>query len=411
MTNKNVVKQAIQWLVAVLAGILIIGICSANEVQAATRKKIAYNLDNKPACKVLKVHKLNKARRVRIYVSRKSVARVRYHNYKREGVRQVEIYGKRKGTANVTVKLIFKSGKSRKYRYKLYVWKDKKPAFLSKKTKRTVKENRKTQEFVEQMSKSTRRNANKKAVKSVKKKEGIIRDKAKAIKAKYSYEIEILNKQELYYDHTYLILHIITDNPGSTYKDFHLEGAYIGVDTSYDDIQYADRASDLDPVTDGYILTIYFTESGKQTLTVYEKNQKTTKKFDFNILDDEQAESEWIDRTISEVTTDDMSGEEKMDSLCSFVKQNFSYYHNKDGNIVWLTTDVGPWWVVQRIDCIEATDIMIMFANRLGYEVESTYAGYLNHHYATVIIDGERIKEDACPYSSEAYIDSWEYVL
>ena len=93
---------------------------------------------------------------------------------------------------------------------------------------------------------------------------------------------------------------------------------------------------------------------------------------------------------MSRETNGTMSTKQKLDALQVYVEKNFKYQMNIDGERpVFPTTAFGAYFETGRIDCVVATRIMCRFADLLGLKSESTYAGFLNHHYATIWIDGK----------------------
>ena len=151
-------------------------------------------------------------------------------------------------------------------------------------------------------------------------------------------------------------------------------------------------------MSDGYIVMLEPQENvvGPNTINIVRYGKVQTS-LDITIYDYDAAEHEWLQNMVASVTTADMTGKEKLTAICSYVKTHFTYY-GSDGNLMAMTTrDYGAYWESMEVDCIGATNIMIESARLLGYEAEATYAGYLNHHYATVYIDGEECKFDANP--------------
>ena len=132
---------------------------------------------------------------------------------------------------------------------------------------------------------------------------------------------------------------------------------------------------------------------------------------EIELKDRDKAEDEWLQSVIEEVTDSSMTDREKMNKLEQYILDNFKYDRNNEQGVVSLLADVGVYWERKHIDCWDATNIMCLFANKLGLESEWTYAGYAQHYYATVIIDGQEYVYDASPLSETGWIEEWEYVL
>lgn len=230
----------------------------------------------------------------------------------------------------------------------------------------------------------------------------------------------MLNKYDIY-DNSRIILALMTDNPDEDSIEIRCEGnritAYGGI--LYDDIRYLDDTMSTTgwqavKSSTGYVRSIAFEEPGTKTLIINEVidgKRIEVASLTINVQDKEAAESAWYDSVIASETNSSMSDREKMEALRRYVFRNFKYMANDGTYLVNLTTSVGPWWVVREIDCWDATAIMCEFADRLGLESKWTYAGYLNHYYATVTIDGTEYNYDASPYSSSNIVTEWPYVL
>ena len=89
-----------------------------------------------------------------------------------------------------------------------------------------------------------------------------------------------------------------------------------------------------------------------------------------------------------------------------------SYYVDGNGSITRklnLLANYGPWWLTFRdITCYDATEIMINFANRLGYVAKPFDTGLKDHRVAWVYFDSSKVNVpgfdescmeayDACP--------------
>lgn len=238
--------------------------------------------------------------------------------------------------------------------------------------------------------------------------------------AQYSYSLSVLNQHDIYSGGS-VILALRTNNPDidTIYTDYGTSDVTSIVGPLYNDVKYYDnsiRTNSWQAVQSqtGYIKTISYDTAGTYTIKVTERigdRQVVVADLTITIKDRTAAENAWYDSVIASETNDSMTNQEKMSALCSYVKNNFKYDANDGTYLVYLTTNVGPWWEVKQIDCWDATAIMCEFASRLGLESEWTYAGYLSHYYATVTIDGVQYNYDASPYSDSNIVTEWDYVL
>lgn len=240
--------------------------------------------------------------------------------------------------------------------------------------------------------------------------------------AQYSYSLSILNQHDIYSGGS-VILALKTDNPNvdTIYTDYGTSDVTTIVAPLYNDVKYYDnsvRTNGWQAVQSqtGYIRTISYDTPGTYTIKVTERigdRQVVVASLAVTVKDRTAAENAWYESVLASQTNSSMTNQEKMSALCSYVLQNFKYDANDGTYLVFLTTSVGPWWEVKEIDCWDATSIMCEFADRLGLESEWTYAGYLNHYYATVYTkEKEKVGDyDASPYSDSNIITEWKYVF
>lgn len=230
-------------------------------------------------------------------------------------------------------------------------------------------------------------------------------------RSKYKYDVKIMNNPEYtLYTNNSIILFIQTDNPDTT--SITVKGQDSNKIVTYDDIQYLDnfRTSGLNRVRKGYFTIISFEEAGTHTVTIFENMAKIAE-IDIYVQDYKTARQEWYQSILDEVTDDSMTDYEKMDAICNYILANFKYLPNdSNGYLRTFVTHQGAFFEVKEIDCIDAAGMMCSFASLLGLECEKTYAGYLNHYYAKVYINGTGYIFDATP-QSDNIIDNWDYVL
>lgn len=239
------------------------------------------------------------------------------------------------------------------------------------------------------------------------------------VESEYSYEISLLPNKCGYYNNQNIAVYIKTDDPGVSYYD--ISGAEFDVITSsYDDI----INDNYSRVSDGYVCILKFKNSGYQTLYInifdpisgtYTRIPET--EFTFMLQDYENSRTEWLKNTMTEVTDDSMTDNEKLTALMVYVRNHFvyDYMYRDTGEAANLYYYSGPWWVRDYNDCWDATDIMCYFADMLGLKYESTDASDLPgaglwHTVATVYIDGTAYTYDATPLK-QGYIDEWDILV
>ncbi|MCH5252979.1 MAG: hypothetical protein J1F22_08405 [Lachnospiraceae bacterium] len=236
--------------------------------------------------------------------------------------------------------------------------------------------------------------------------------------AKYTYELKTMNTADTtLYNYVYVLIYVKTENPDLlTIRLDSGEESENGnfryyIRRGYEDVHYIGTQN---AVNGGYLYVCCWDTSGEKNLTIQEKvGEKWVSAADMKIhLEDyDKAEHEWARSVMAEVTDDTMTKVKKLEQLQYYIRGNFKYLPNNGERIIPLTVNVGAYWEKKYIDCFDATDIMCLFAEELGLEGHWTYAGYLNHYYATVTIDGIDYDFDASPASATGLITDWEYVL
>lgn len=356
-----------------------------------TKKSVNLRVGQKKQLSV----KVAKAKKLKVKSSKKSVATV-----KAIGKKAVRITGKKAGKAVITVKVTTKKKKVKTIQYKVTVKKKKS---------------------------SDKKDSDDKPV--PKKPEP---EQPADAKPKYNYELKIMNSQDKnLYNDSKVVIYVKTNNPDpysfkadcgtsrlvkkedesgvfyTTEDEFH---EIINVN-AYDDVRYTGKNN---AVAGGYLNTYIWDTPGTKNFTIQEKvGEKwvSAASMKIQIKDAEQAETQWVQNVLAEVTDDTMSKDEKLENVRRYVLREFKYDRNNSNGSVYLLTDVGIYWERKHIDCWDATDIMCRFAKELGLESRWTYAGYLQHYYATVTIDGQDYDYDACPMSETGWTTEWEYVM
>lgn len=359
--------------------------------KSVTKKSVTLRVGQKKQLSI----KVAKAKKLKVKSSNKSVAAV-----KAIGKKAVRITGKKAGKAVITVKVTTKKKKVKTIQYKVTV----------KKRKSTDK-----------------KDSDDKPV--PKKPEP---EQPADVKPKYNYELKIMNSQDKnLYNDSKVVIYVKTDNPNpysfkadcgtsrlvkkedesgvfyTTEDEFH----EIINANAYDDVHYTGKNN---AVAGGYLKTYIWDTPGTKNFTIQEKvGEKwvSAASMTIQIKDAEQAETQWVQSVLAEVTDNTMTKDEKLENVRRYVLREFKYDRNNSNGSVYLLADVGIYWERKHIDCWDATDIMCRFAKELGLESRWTYAGYLQHYYATVTIDGQDYDYDACPMSETGWTTEWEYVM
>lgn len=336
-------------------------------------------------------------KKIKVKSSKKSVATV-----KKIGKKAIRITGKKAGKAVITVKITTKKKKVKTIQYKVTVKKKK-----SSDKKKTDKDNTSEQPTPPQ-------------------------DQQSEAKAKYSYELAVMNsKDKNLYNDSKVVIYVKTNNPDpysfkadcgtsrlvrkedesgvfyTTEDEFH---EIINVN-AYDDVRYTGKNN---AVAGGYLKTYIWDTLGTKNFTIQEKVGEKwvpAASMKIQINDVEQAETQWVQSVLAEVTDDTMTKDEKLEKIRGYILKEFKYDRNNSNGSVYLLADVGVYWERKYIDCWDATDIMCRFAKELGLESRWTYAGYLQHYYATVTIDGKDYDYDACPMAETGWTTEWDWVL
>lgn len=245
--------------------------------------------------------------------------------------------------------------------------------------------------------------------------------------ALYNYEINIVNNTKYHiYNNQKVLMYIKTDYPELENIKVEVENGTVYTPLDYVDVKYNQEKNpynieyDVQPVNGGYLLGVVFDKAGMNTIKIKickcnelgTEEWNTVKEYKVLVLDFSEGESKWIDEVIKENTNSEMSVKEKMEKLKIYVRSNFTYdLSDKNGNAIYLAGREGVYWERGWIDCWDATAIIGKFAEKLNLSWEWTYAGYQNHYYATVYINGEACIYDACPFVNTGVVETWNYIL
>ncbi len=391
--KKNRVKK--MWTLSLAAMFILTAFIPNQEVNAkgVTKKTVTIRAGQKKKIQI----KQKNVKKIKVKSSKKSVATV-----KAAGKKAIQITGKKAGKAVITVKITTKKKKVKTIQYKVTI-----------KKKKTSDKKKKDED-------NTPKQPNTPPEQPV------------DVKAKYSYELKIMNsKDKNLYNNSKVVIYVKTNNPdpysfkadcgtSRLVKKEDENGVFYTTEDEFHEIiapkEYADvhYTNDYNAVNGGYIFIYEWDTPGTKNFSIQEKvGEKwvTAAKMDIELKDNEKAEQEWVQGVLAEVTDDTMTKDEKLEKVRRYVLDNFKYDRNNENGSIYLLADVGVYWERKYIDCWDATDIMCLFAKELGLEGRWTYAGYKLHYYATITIDGEDYDYDACPMSETGWTTEWEWVL
>ena len=391
--KKNRVKK--MWTLSLAAMFILTAFIPNQEVNAkgVTKKTVTIRAGQKKKIQI----KQKNVKKIKVKSSKKSVATV-----KAAGKKAIQITGKKAGKAVITVKITTKKKKVKTIQYKVTI-----------KKKKTSDKKKKDED-------NTPKQPNTPPEQPV------------DVKAKYSYELKIMNsKDKNLYNNSKVVIYVKTNNPdpysfkadcgtSRLVKKEDENGVFYTTEDEFHEIiapkEYADvhYTNDYNAVNGGYIFIYEWDTPGTKNFSIQEKvGEKwvTAAKMDIELKDNEKAEQEWVQGVLAEVTDDTMTKDEKLEKVRRYVLDNFKYDRNNENGSIYLLADVGVYWERKYIDCWDSTDIMCLFAKELGLEGRWTYAGYKLHYYATITIDGEDYDYDACPMSETGWTTEWEWVL
>ncbi len=265
-------------------------------------------------------------------------------------------------------------------------------------------------------------------------------------KAKYSYEVKVLNQFNIYEEkyNVPIVLYIKTDNPnpngGKNGLAINIEGTDGGWDYNYGDIQYQEQEETtttfFNKVKDGWIYTCAMKTAGIHNLLIQEDTGESNKyyiwetvdTFQIEVRDGEKSLQEHCNKIIKTVSNESynedglgkwstLSGKQKMERLEEYVINHMHYprlgAETSLGYLpVWIIQEnVGAFWETGFADCGAANEMLCVLARTLGYEAhrQNTTMNGGFHIVAMVTIDGEEVKYDATPWQG-GYKD-WDYLL
>ena len=243
----------------------------------------------------------------------------------------------------------------------------------------------------------------------------------------YSYNARILNKWTVVETATYgappVIIFVETQDPTGAILSVQLD-EYITMlgEQAFGDIHYiADEegyvittANGFRKVNGGYIYCAWFS-AGHHTIAVNRTvngQVKNFANFEVDVVPEDAMTDAWLDQKFSELTDSSMSDQKKLDVIFNYMNTHFRYYANNGYYLLNLFQETGALVETQVGDCIEFSNLMIRAAKKLGLSAELTFAGYANHHYATVTFrDGSKKIYDAPIDAGTNVMQTWTMVI
>lgn len=281
--------------------------------------------------------------------------------------------------------------------------------------------------------------------------------------AKYSYEVSVLNKFEIY-ENVPIVLYVKTDNPNPNPSDEENNvradiGAYgedfLGWDLKYDDIQYIEQdetySTFFNKVKGGWIYTGRVSEPGFHIVSIQEFDETdksdskygtwhTVDTFEIEVKDGEQSKKAFCEKVIQSVSDDEweprwnwveneryshgkglswneLTVQQKMQRCTIYITENMNYPKVSGvhalGNVkaMIIQENVGADWDTGFTDCQGAAELLLGMAKILGVEayMDTTTLDGALHVRVQAIIEGQEYYYDATPFQG-GYKD-WDYII
>ena len=294
--KKNRVKK--MWTLSLAAMFILTAFIPNQEVNAkgVTKKTVTIRAGQKKKIQI----KQKNVKKIKVKSSKKSVATV-----KAAGKKAIQITGKKAGKAVITVKITTKKKKVKTIQYKVTI-----------KKKKTSDKKKKDED-------NTPKQPNTPPEQPV------------DVKAKYSYELKIMNsKDKNLYNNSKVVIYVKTNNPdpysfkadcgtSRLVKKEDENGVFYTTEDEFHEIiapkEYADvhYTNDYNAVNGGYIFIYEWDTPGTKNFSIQEKvGEKwvTAAKMDIELKDNEKAEQEWVQGVLAEVTDDTMTKDEKLEN-------------------------------------------------------------------------------------------------
>ena len=244
----------------------------------------------------------------------------------------------------------------------------------------------------------------------------------------YEYNIHFLNEPYGHGGDT--VIYLETNNPNrfdyslgvlnsnNQAKKLNIKRGFYGgsSQTTYDDL-------DLSSMT-GYICICSPECTGDCKFVVYEYDYDTytdviVKTKSVNIKNYYAEQINWMQSVINSVTDSSMTNKQKMNAICSYYYNNFSYSLNDgNGQYITLLSDVGkPYWKTKRTNSAESPAELVEFGTLLNYSLQNMYDVYevgtpeWNRFHMCAYSAEDNEYYEACPSTSTGYMNPNSIVM
>ncbi len=280
--------------------------------------------------------------------------------------------------------------------------------------------------------------------------------------AKYSYEVSVLNKFDIYED-VPIVLFVKTDNPNPNPSDSE-DNVYVSIGAygenvlggpyyDYEDIQYQEQeknnySTPFKKVSGGWITTCRADEPGIQIVSIQELEEgennnntwRTVDTFEVEVKNGEESKKVFCEKVIQAVSDDEwmprwewvenekytygkglswdaLTDQQKMQRCTIYITENMNYPKvlgvNALGNIkaMIIQENVGADWDTGFTDCQGAAELLLEMAKILDVEanIDTTTLDGAFHVRVRAIIGGQEYYFDATPM--QGGYKEWDYLL
>ena len=130
-------------------------------------------------------------------------------------------------------------------------------------------------------------------------------------------------------------------------------------------------------------------------------------------------QTNWMQSVINSVTDSSMTNKQKMNAICSYYYNNFTYALNDgNGQYITLLSDVGkPYWKTKRTNSAESPAELVEFGTLLGYPLQNMYNVYntgtpeWNRFHMCAYSAEDNEYYEACPSTSTGYMNPNSVVM
>ncbi len=249
---------------------------------------------------------------------------------------------------------------------------------------------------------------------------------------KYSYKVSLINPGNYnLYDNWPFLIYVQTDNPGDLWLSLSLDSdvSWWAFPKCFDDVNYLDKASynGFCKVEGGYVIAPEISQPGTYRISIEENSGEwfggeyvslEVGSLTVQIKDYIKSCTEWTESILPQITTPDMTEEEKVNAICTFVTDYTIYRARTTDDYVYMIKNNGPVWEMKDresrfVHCIEANGLLAnMIRGSLGLKVELVTAINSSTHYIAKVTfnDGTVKYFDAQPH---VYAETWDatYIL